>query len=169
MADLLQIDKNHVNWSGVIMPCVVGRSGFSNDKYEGDGFTPTGKWKPLTVYYRADRVKVPKSNLPIIAINPNSGWSDDPKDSLYNQEISLPSKFSHEKLWREDNLYDLFITIDHNTNPVVKGRGSAIFIHQMHESETPTAGCLALKFSDLERLVSEITQDTCWIIGEHLA
>jgi L,D-peptidoglycan transpeptidase YkuD (ErfK/YbiS/YcfS/YnhG family) len=43
------------------------------------------------------------------------GWSDDPKDPSYNTCVNLPYAFSHEKLWRDDDLYDLFITIDHNT------------------------------------------------------
>lgn len=169
MSDILQIDKNHISFGGTIIPCTVGRSGFSNDKWEGDGCTPTGKWKLLTVYYRPDKMCTPKTNLPVIEITPDLGWSDDPNDLMYNQAITLPSRFSHEKLWREDNLYDLLITINHNTNPVVPERGSAIFIHQMHENATPTAGCLALKLSDLKNLISTVTEDTYWNIGEHLA
>ena len=169
MSDILQLDKNHISWNGRVIPCTVGRSGFSNDKCEGDGYTPTGKWKLLTVYYRPDRIKTPKSDITVIAITPDLGWSDDPIDPMYNTAITLPSSFSHEKLWRDDHLYDLFITIDHNANPVVPGRGSAIFIHQMHENETPTAGCLALKLKDLEHLVATLTFDTYWNIGENLA
>ncbi|MEI6628466.1 MAG: L,D-transpeptidase family protein, partial [Alphaproteobacteria bacterium] len=155
-----QLNKNQVVWQNKIFPCQVGCNGFTNNKYEGDGCTPIGKWKLLKVYYRSDRVKALKCALPKVAITPDMGWSDDTKDPLYNSAIKLPYDFSHEKLWRDDHLYDLLITINHNTNPVIPGQGSAIFIHQMHENETPTAGCLALKLADLEYLVSTITTDT---------
>ena len=169
MSDVLQLDKNHISWNGRVIPCIIGGSGFSKYKREGDGCTPIGRWKLLTVYYRADRLKIPKSAIPVIEITSDLGWSDDPTDPMYNKAIRLPSILSHEKLWRDDYLYDLLITTDHNTNPVVKGCGSAIFIHQMHENETPTAGCLALKLPDLEHLVSTVTYDTYWNIGENLA
>lgn len=169
MNEIFQINKDYIEWNGRVIPCTVGRSGFSSNKREGDGFTPTGKWKLLEVYYRSDKVKEPECVLPKIAIRPDIGWSDDPKDPLYNTAIKLPYNFSHEKLWRKDNLYDLLITVNYNMNPTILGHGSAIFIHQMHENETPTAGCLALKLPDLEYLVSTITKDTYWIVGESLA
>ncbi len=164
-----QLNKNQVFWQNKILPCQVGRNGFSNNKCEGDGCTPIGNWQLLTVYYRPDRLLFPQTVLPVIAITPDMGWSDDPSDSSYNLQIKLPYDFSHEKLWRDDHLYDLLITISHNTNPVIPCQGSAIFIHQMNEKETPTAGCLALKLADLEYLVSTITTDTYWNIGENLA
>ena len=169
MNKIFQIDKNYIKWNDKVIACTVGGSGFSNNKSEGDGCTPSGKWQLLTVYYRSDRVKTLECALPKVVITPDMGWSDDPKDPLYNTAIKLPYHFSHEKLWRDDHLYDLLITINHNTNPVIPGQGSAIFIHQMHVDETPTAGCLALKLTDLEYLVSTVTTDTYWNIGENLA
>ena len=57
------------------------------------------------------------------------GWCDDPKSKKYNQLIKLPSKFSYEKLYRKDNIYDLVLPIDFNTKKIIRGKGSAIFIH----------------------------------------
>ena len=168
---LCQINEHQVLWEDTILPCKVGRNGFANynSKREGDGYTTTGKWQLLTVYYRPDRLDIPKTTLPVVAIAPDMGWSDDPADPLYNSLINTPYNFSHESLWRADNLYDLLITTSHNTNPAVPGCGSAIFIHQMHEAETPTAGCLALKLPDLEFLITTATPDTYWDVGEELA
>lgn len=165
---LKQINGHQVLWQDKILPCRVGRNGFSNTKQEGDGCTPSGAWKLLTVYYRPDKILTPKTVLPIVEITPDMGWSDDPKDSAYNTCITLPYEFSHEKLWRDDSLYDLFITINHNTNPTISGHGSAIFIHLMRESMVPTEGCLALKSEDLQYLAETATLDTCWVIGEGL-
>jgi L,D-peptidoglycan transpeptidase YkuD (ErfK/YbiS/YcfS/YnhG family) len=96
------------------------------------------------------------------------GWSDDPFDPLYNTCVTAPCAFSHEKLWRDDNVYDLLITTSHNTYPILPKCGSAIFIHQMNESMTATAGCLALKFEDLLNLVETATLDTYWVVGDDL-
>ena len=163
-----QLNDQHLLWQDKVLPCRVGRSGFSTFKQEGDGCTPTGTWKLLTVYYRPDKMVVPKTKLPIVEITPHMGWSDDPFDPFYNTCITMPCAFSHEKLWREDNLYDLFITTSHNTDPIIPECGSAIFIHQMRETMTPTEGCLALKFEDLMRLVETANLDTHWVVGEDL-
>lgn len=169
MAYLKQINSQLVQWEGKNLACTVGRNGFSNNKKEGDGCTPTGTWKLLNVYYRPDKMPKPNTALPVIEITQNMGWSDDPTDLAYNTCINLPYAFSREGLWREDDVYDLFITIDHNTNPVISGKGSAIFIHKMRPEATPTEGCLALSFEDLMYLVETATCDTCWVIGEDLA
>jgi L,D-peptidoglycan transpeptidase YkuD (ErfK/YbiS/YcfS/YnhG family) len=166
---LQQISQDQVRWQNKILSCKVGRNGFANLKLEGDGCTPTGKWQLLSVYYRPDRLPKPITVLPVVAITPDLGWSDDPTDPLYNSLVKITHVFSHEGLWRDDHLYDIFITISHNTNPIVVGQGSAIFIHSMHENETPTAGCLALKLPDLQFLITSATRDTYWNVGEELA
>lgn len=165
---LRQINDHQVLWQGKLLPCRVGRNGFSKTKQEGDGCTPTGTWKLLTVYYRPDKMPPPKTVLPVVEIMQNMGWSDDPKDLSYNQCMTIPYPFSHEKLWRDDNLYDLFITINHNINPTISGNGSAIFIHRVRESMAPTEGCLALKFEDLLHVVETAVFNTFWIVGEEL-
>ena len=84
------------------------------------------------------------------------GWCDDPKSKKYNQLIKLPSKFSYEKLYRKDNIYDLVLPIDFNTKKIVRGKGSAIFIHVARKNFKPTRGCIALKKNDLIYLLKII-------------
>jgi L,D-peptidoglycan transpeptidase YkuD (ErfK/YbiS/YcfS/YnhG family) len=88
------------------------------------------------------------------------GWCDDPKSHLYNRQIKLPNKYSHEKLYRNDNLYDLVAVLDYNTNPIIKNKGSAIFIHISKNSYKKTAGCIALKKEDLIKIISLIKKGT---------
>ena len=88
------------------------------------------------------------------------GWCDDPKSIDYNKQIELPSKFSHEKLYRNDNLYDLILVLNYNTNPIVKNKGSAIFLHITNDSYKKTKGCIALKKDDLIQLISKISEKT---------
>lgn len=166
---LKQINAQQVEWHQEIVPCKVGRNGFSINKKEGDGCTPIGTWKFLNVYYRPDKMTKPNTVLSVIEITPDMGWSDDPKDVAYNTCIKRPYAFSHEKLWRDDDLYDLLITIDHNTAPTIAGNGSAIFIHKQAPDCTPTEGCLALGLVHLKYLVETATHETYWTIGDYLA
>ena len=56
-------------------------------------------------------------------------WCDDYKSKKYNRLIYFPFAYGAERLLRKDNIYDIIITTDYNSNPVLKKRGSAIFIH----------------------------------------
>ena len=84
------------------------------------------------------------------------GWCDDVNNKNYNKLINLPSSFSHEKLFRKDNIYDLIIPINYNTKKIVKGKGSAIFLHVAKKNYEPTRGCIALKKKDLILLLKNI-------------
>ena len=78
------------------------------------------------------------------ALQPDDGWVDDPADSNYNRPVKLPYPASHEEMWLKDGLYDLVVVIGYNTDPVVPGRGSAIFLHVARPDFSPTAGCIAI-------------------------
>ena len=86
-------------------------------------------------------------------------WCDDPKSKFYNKQIKIPSIFNYEKLYRKDRIYDIIITLDYNANPIIKNKGSAIFLHVAKKNYKPTAGCIALKKEDLIHLLSVIKQD----------
>ena len=88
------------------------------------------------------------------------GWCDDPKSNFYNQQIKFPNKFKYEKLYRNDRIYDLLAVLNYNTNPVIKNKGSAIFIHIAKNNYKPTAGCIAVKKNDLIKLLQTIKKNT---------
>ena len=88
------------------------------------------------------------------------GWCDDPKSNFYNKQIKLPSKFGYERLYRNDHIYDLFAVLNYNINPVLKNKGSAIFIHVAKNNYEPTAGCIAVKKNDLIKLLQIIKKNT---------
>jgi L,D-peptidoglycan transpeptidase YkuD (ErfK/YbiS/YcfS/YnhG family) len=93
------------------------------------------------------------------------GWCDDPNSKKYNQLIKLPSKYTHEKLYRQDNLYDLVIVLNYNMIPIIKNKGSAIFIHVAKKNYKKTAGCIALKKKHLVKLIKNIKNKTKIIIN----
>ncbi len=136
---------------GFTSRCVLGKGGVvtAGQKREGDGASPAGKWPVRRVYFRPDRVKAPKTLLPIVPLYPHDGWCDDPAHPLYNRPVSLPFAASHEKLWRDDQAYDLIVELGYNDDPVVPGRGSAIFMHVAKPGFTPTEGCVAMEKEDL--------------------
>ena len=135
--------------------CALGRGGVRTDKREGDGATPTGCLPLREVLYRADRIEPPATALPRRPIAETDGWGDDPADPAgYNRPVTLPHPFGHERLWRDDGLYDLIVVLGHNDSPPVPGLGSAIFLHVARPGLLPTEGCVALPLPDLLALVA---------------
>ena len=134
--------------------CCIGLNGLTINKIEGDNCTPIGTWPLRRVFYRADKQDTPLTQLPLIRITRQMGWCDDPKDDdNYNKLVELPYLYSHEKLWRDDDLYDIIVELGHNDKPPIKGRGSAIFMHVMAKDESPTSGCISLRKDDLLNLI----------------
>ena len=88
------------------------------------------------------------------------GWCDDARSKKYNKEITFPYKYSAEKIYRKDSLYDLFIVIKYNYLPVKKKRGSAIFIHLTKPKMKSTKGCIAITKKDFFKILTLINQKT---------
>jgi L,D-peptidoglycan transpeptidase YkuD (ErfK/YbiS/YcfS/YnhG family) len=150
----------HLQYKNLKFRCALGKAGIKRKGKEGDNITPRGTFKITKIYYRPDKIKNIKTSVRKIKIKKNMGWCDDPKSKNYNKQIKLPSKFSHEKLYRKDDVYDLFLVLDYNTNPVIKNKGSAIFLHITKGSYKKTKGCIALKRGDLIQLVFKIRKKT---------
>jgi L,D-peptidoglycan transpeptidase YkuD (ErfK/YbiS/YcfS/YnhG family) len=123
--------------------CTIGRSGFTEDKREGDGATPLGIHKIVGMLYRPDRIAA--AALPDWALPIRLGdlWSDDSNDPDYNTMVAAPHPYRHEKLRRADPLYDLILITDWNWPYATAGQGSAIFLHRWRGPCYPTAGCVA--------------------------
>lgn len=134
--------------------CALGRGGISADKREGDGATPAGRLGLVEVLYRADRVDRPVAELPVRAIRRDHGWCDDPDDPQYNRLVKLPLAASHERLWLEEDAYDMLVVLDWNLATPVAGKGSAIFLHVASYGYGPTAGCVALASADLREVLA---------------
>ncbi len=88
------------------------------------------------------------------------GWCDDPQSKKYNKLISLPFSHRYEKLYRKENIYDIILVLNYNMNPVVKGKGSAIFIHVAKKNYKKTEGCVALKKIDLLKILKQLKKNT---------
>ena len=142
-----------------VFRCCIGKNGLSKSKIEGDNKTPCGIFKLDNLFYRKDRIKNINTNLKKIPVSKKFGWCDDVKCKDYNKIIDIKKNCRHEKLFRKDHKYDLFIPIKYNFKNIVPGRGSAIFIH-LTKNYKPTAGCIALDKKDFLIMLKLINKNT---------
>ena len=157
MPATLRVQGGQVFLAGhAAMRCAIGRGGYANAKQEGDGATPVGLWPVREAFYRPDRIDRPATGLPARPIAPRDGWCDAPGDPQYNRPVTLPYAASHEKMWRDDHLYDLVVVLGYNDDPPVPGKGSAIFMHVARPDYGPTEGCVALAMPDLLSVVDRL-------------
>ena len=159
--DLIVSADGWASWNGKRFRCALGPSGARREKREGDGATPAGRFPFRRLLYRADRLQAPATNLQKQAIDPNDGWCDDPESPSYNRPVTLPFAASHERLWRDDGIYDLILVIGHNDDPIKAGDGSAVFIHIAQQDYRPTAGCVALARADLLEILAGARAGDC--------
>ena len=140
--------------------CALGAGGVREDKVEGDAATPAGEYPLRRIYFRNDRLVLPKVRLPARPIGEHDGWCDDPQSPAYNRLVRIPNDSSHEKMWREDGLYDLLVVVGYNDDPPEGEWGSAIFLHIARDDMSPTRGCVALARADLLELVTLLGPET---------
>ena len=156
----IQINKNYLIFDKYRVKCALGKRGIAYKRKEGDFVTPKGKYKIKYILYRKDRVKKIDSKIKKIAIKKNMGWCNDSKSKNYNRLIKLPSVYNFEKLFKNNNTYDILIVLDYNMNPTIKNKGSAIFIHVAKKNYKKTEGCIALKKNDLLKIIKKLKKNT---------
>lgn len=157
---MIIVRENILTFNATSFKCAIGKNGITNNKVEGDGCTPSGKYLIKEIYYRKDKVLLPKLNFKAFAIKEKFGWCDDSSSEYYNKFINFPFKKSAETLFRNDSIYDICCVINYNQNPIVKDKGSAIFLHIARKNYPSTEGCLALKKEDLIFLLTKISSAT---------
>ena len=88
------------------------------------------------------------------------GWCDDPRSKNYNKLINLPFNYNYEKLFKKENIYDIILVLNYNMRPVKKNKGSAIFIHITKKNYKKTQGCIAIKKTELLKILKKIDINT---------
>ena len=159
------IYKPKIIFKKKIFKCQIGENGKvpKHIKTEGDKSTPIGKWELKTIFIRKEKLKLTlkKSSLSkLVYIKKNYIWCDDKKSNFYNKLVKIKKnkkkKFTFEKMYRDDNVYDIIIEINYNRNPVIKNKGSAIFIHCSFTDLRPTEGCIAVEKNTLKFLINNL-------------
>lgn len=138
------------------LPVVLGKHGLGKTK-EGDGKTPIGTYSLGTAFGTA-----PKPTGLQVDYEQHTAqdyWVDDVNSSDYNQKVTEsgdPNQrwASYEKM--NNPLYKYGMVVNYNINPIVKGKGSAIFVHKWRSSTQPTDGCIALSEANLLKVLKAI-------------
>ena len=156
-------NKNTLIIDDFTLKCSIGKNGLNSNKKEGDCSTPKGIFNLRKLYFRKERVGIPRCKINKKIIKKDMAWCDDPKHKNYNEEIKIYNKKYKENLYRKDHKYDYVISISHNEKKK-PNKGSAIFIH-LTNNYKPTAGCIALKKKDFDILLKLIDKKTKIKIG----
>ena len=154
------INKKFLTYNKYKVKCALGKRGIGYKKKEGDLITPKGEYKIKFILYRKDRIGKIQSKIKKIIITRNIGWCDDPRSRNYNKIVKLPTDYKYEKLYRKENIYDVIIVLDYNMNPIIKNKGSAIFIHVAKKNYKSTEGCVALKKIHLLKILKSLKKSS---------
>ena len=160
----IKLINKQLHFDNYKVKCAIGKRGISKFKKEGDNCTPRGTFKFIKLLIRNDRVKKLKANLEKLLIKKNMGWCDDIESNHYNKLIKFPFKYSAEKLYKKENIYDIILIMDYNLRPVIKKKGSAIFLHVATKNYNPTRGCISVSKNNMRQLLKNITKKTKIII-----
>ena len=163
---MIIVKKNgYLQYKNFKFRCAIGKAGIKKKLREGDNITPKGTYKLINIFYRPDRIGELKTVIKKNKITKKIGWCDDINSKYYNIKIELPCKLKHERLHRKDNIYDIIGVLNYNINPVIKNKGSAIFLHVAKKNYQRTQGCIAIKKVHLKKILSVIGKNTKIKIG----
>ena len=155
------IIKNKIlSYGNYKVKCAIGKRGIGVKCKEGDLITPKGIYKIAKIFLRKDRIKKFKTKINTFPIKKKMGWCNDPHSKNYNKLINYPFNCTFEKLFRKDNIYDVVMVLNYNMKPVIKNKGSAIFLHISKKNYAPTEGCIAIRKSHIKKLLMLISKST---------
>ena len=161
----IYISKKYLTYQNNKVKCAIGKRGIGKKQKEGDQITPRGTFRIKNILYRKDKINYLRSVIKKTPIKKNMGWCDDPKSKDYNKLIKYPFNYKSEKLYRSNNIYDIILVLDFNMHPIMKNKGSAIFIHISNSKYSSTQGCIAIKKKELLKLIDFIDKKTKIIIN----
>lgn len=152
--------RAHVRFGPLHFHAALGKGGVTAFKREGDGATPLGRMAVLSGFRSRRDLSAVVSPIGMSRVGKSAGWCDEPGHAAYNHPVRLPFAASHEKLLREDCLYDFVLVLDWNISSRKRGAGSAIFFHVAKPGYPPTQGCIALARRDMIRLLPHLRRGT---------
>jgi len=151
------LEKNGASWRHAVppLPVLLGEKGFAppGEKREGDLRTPSGVFDLRRAFGYAPEVS---TRMPYRQVGRDDLWVDDVSSPDYNRWVKRgeTAASSFEVLKLDDHRYQYAIVVEYNTDPVVRGAGSAIFIHlRLGEGES-TRGCVALAEGDMVKVLA---------------
>lgn len=154
-ATLQTYEKQNGQWVAKTSPvsALIGKAGTGKTR-EGDGKTPVGTYELGTAFGWGSKPAGMKYSFK--PVTKNDYWVDDVRAKEYNQWVRYTgnpsSKWaSFEKLHQP--LYKYGVVIRYNEDPIVKGEGSAIFLHLKTTATRYTLGCVAIDEQHLVKIL----------------
>lgn len=148
-------------WKNINTPykAVIGKNGIGKTK-EGDGKTPTGMFELGTAFGWGPTLA--NLNYPFKKSTAHDYWIDDTSSKDYNKWVHYSGSpntrwKSYEKMTH--SLYKYGVVVRYNEDPVVPGKGSAIFLHLKNSTTKHTLGCIALNEKDLVTIIKWLDED----------
>ena len=158
-----QIDKT--------IPIVLGRNGLGWGrglngidssklpiKTEGDGRSPAGLFRLSSAFGYASSEEMKELKIPYIHITEMRECIDDINSEYYNQlilrdEMQKVDWKSSEKMFFADIYYEQGVVVEQNVNPIVKGAGSCIFLHNWASPDETSAGCTEMEPANMKEII----------------
>jgi L,D-peptidoglycan transpeptidase YkuD (ErfK/YbiS/YcfS/YnhG family) len=148
------VGKNGLGWGSGMVPVSV--AGLDPVKREGDGKSPAGVFGLSTAFgYAGESPTAWK--MPYVSLTPSVECVDDVHSKFYNRVVDRatvsPDWNSSEKMLYSGGSYRWGIVVDNNTDPVVPGKGSCVFMHIWRAPGVGTVGCTAMPQDKLEAVL----------------
>jgi L,D-peptidoglycan transpeptidase YkuD (ErfK/YbiS/YcfS/YnhG family) len=147
-------------------PAWLGERGVSDHRHEGDRTTPAGAFGFGSVMYGV--APNPGVRYRYHRVVCGDWWVEDQRSPYYNRFHHVrcgtrpPFRVTDEDLSRSPTAYRHFAFIRYNTDPVVPGRGSGIFLHA--STGRPTRGCVSLALPHLVTVLRWLTPSSAPLI-----
>ena len=146
---------NSGKWSDLALTSYgyVGSNVVDSKSMEGDYKTPYGLFSIGDMFYIDS---MPQTGLNSFQITSDTYWVDDPASAYYNQRVEGTENMdwtSAEHMISYYTSYKYGFVINYNMNPVIPGKGSAIFFHIGY---APTAGCVAVSENEMLAYLSAL-------------
>ncbi|TMV46892.1 hypothetical protein FE783_24970 [Paenibacillus mesophilus] len=140
-------------------PAAIGRNGLSLLKREGDGRTPAGRFRMGTGF---GAEPAPAGAWSYRIAGEQDYWVDDPNSADYNTWVRYEGDPAQR--WKSFErlaipLYRKAAVIRYNEDPIVRGRGSAIFFHIWSGPDLSSAGCVTVAEEEVVRVLEWMVPD----------
>lgn len=154
-----------------IVPVVIGKNGLAWGrglhnlisemtpvKKEGDGKSPAGVFTLGSAFGYAPSDSMKHLQIPYIHVNDMLECVDDPLSDHYNMlvysdEVDSVDWNSSEEMSTYGIYYEQGVVVNQNVDPIEKGSGSCIFLHNWKSPDKPMAGCTAMNPVNLRLLI----------------
>lgn len=155
-AVIVAFEKKGKRWKVALGPidAGIGRNGFAapGEKREGDSKSPTGFFRFGQLFCYENDVD---TRMPYRQTTSEDKWIDDPESPDYNKfVIGSTSAKSYENMKISSDEYKRCMVIEYNMHPIVKGMGSAIFMHlSLGNSPNSSSGCVVITPENMAKLL----------------